>query len=239
MHLLAHTNFVTYLITPFQLLCFLALSIFLVNLQLERFPHGSLLVATLILHDGRLVATFSQYVAVTFQLEVDTVLEYAAPNFHLRKVLLRDASIEVRCSCLGCERHRCGARSVHVESAVVGWVKARLGSVLALTGDHQVSMLLMFIGTSTRGSTTFLLLPKRVALFDLPVELSCELFLTRFLVCCKLCRILMQTSLLRQLMAANDAQMVLVLIVRSRVNCMRRVHHGLDGLRIMRANLLL
>lgn len=97
----------------------------------------------------------------------------------------------------------------------------------------------MFDGTSTRGSSAILLQPNRVTLFDLPVELSCELSLTRFLVGRELLSILMQTSLLRQLMAADNTHVVLVTIVRSRVNCLRRVHHGLDRLRILRANLLL
>ena len=57
MHLLANAYFIADLVTLRQLPCFLTFPILLIDLLLERFPHGRLLSLALILHDGGLVAT--------------------------------------------------------------------------------------------------------------------------------------------------------------------------------------
>lgn len=237
MHLLAHANFVPDLVTLGQLSSFLALPILFVDLLLEGFPHGSLLHFTLVSHHGRLVATISQNVAVALKLEIYAVLEHSTSDLHLWKVLLRDACVKVSRARLGGLRHLSRSRSVHVERAIVGRIEARLGRCIgSLPSDHQVWLLLDW--TAAHGAAVFLLLTVGIALFDLPLKLGRELTLTCLLIVGLPHRILMQTRLCRQLVAAYDAQVVLVAIMCSRVNCLRRVHHGLNGRRI-RGDLLL
>lgn len=107
---LPHLNFDSLLVFHFfhflQSNCLILFSLLLIDLFLESYLHGKLLLLSFVLHDAFLVSALGEDITVPLQLHIDSIFIYASSSLNVGEVLFGDTGVEVlvvvRISVLSC-----------------------------------------------------------------------------------------------------------------------------------------
>ena len=157
-HFISYSPLILHLINLGLLLLDVFLPLLLIDLLLECLLHCNLFSLSLILYDMFLIPTMHENIAISLQIEINSVFQHPSSGLDIWKILLSDASIEITIvSCF----------ILDVKCLIIG-VECLL---LIFLDVYSVLLSLCFL--------PFFLFTKEVSFLYLSLQFFCKVFLLK------------------------------------------------------------